>query len=72
MQLTNPAGAPAFSAACCKVRAVSLLQLIAEGWGATIIASLAFTAEIAFAKTVEVGLVLGVRAATTPIGQAIS
>jgi hypothetical protein len=35
-------------------------------------ASLAFTAEIALANTVEVGLVLGVKAATTPIGQAIS
>src|SRR5512141_994936 len=71
-QLINPLGAPAASAARRIASTDSKVQRAADGWGATIMALRALTAIRHLKKAVEVGLVDGTSAATTPIGQAIS
>jgi len=65
-------GAPAASAARRMVSTESKVQRAAAGWGATTIALRALTAIRHLKNAVEVGLVEGTRAATTPMGQAIS
>ena len=70
MQPISPLGAPAASAAAAMTRAASRVQRAAAGWGEITMASRAFTAIMTLKKAVEVGLVLGTRAATTPMGRA--
>jgi hypothetical protein len=53
-------------------RTASALHFAADGCGATITPLRALTAISTLYIAVEVGLVLGVSAATTPIGQAMS
>src|SRR5574341_1447946 len=72
MQETSPFGIPARSPASAMMRAVSAQHFAANGCGATTIAFLALTEINILYMTVEVGFVLGVNAATTPIGQAMS
>jgi hypothetical protein len=72
MHATSPGGIPARSPASAMSRAVSTQHFAADGWGATTTALRALTAMRILKITVEVGLVLGVSAATTPIGQAMS
>ena len=72
MHATSPGGIPARSPASAMIRAVSAQHLTADGWGATTMPLRALTAISILKMTVEVGLVLGVSAATTPIGQAMS
>src|SRR4026208_1711480 len=72
MQLTRPFGMPARSPASAMMRAVSTQHFAANGCGATTMAFRALTEIRILYITVDVGLVLGVNAATTPIGQAIS
>src|SRR5215217_4277928 len=72
MQEIRPFGIPARSPASAIMRIVSAQHFAAKGWGATTIAFFAFTEIRVLYIVVDVGLVLGVKAATTPIGQAIS
>src|SRR5687767_1668304 len=72
IQEINPLGIPARSPASAMIRMVSAQHFAAKGWGATMIAFLALTAIKVLNMVVEVGFVLGVNAATTPMGQAIS
>ena len=67
-----PAGKPAASPASRMTRAVSVMQLVADGCGLSTTASRALM-EIRILKiAVEVGLVEGMIAATTPRGEATS
>jgi hypothetical protein len=72
MQEIRPLGIPARSPASAMMRMVSAQHLAANGCGATTIAFFALTEISVLYIVVEVGFVLGVNAATTPIGQAIS
>ena len=69
---TSPAGAPACSAARASTAAVSTPHRTPRGCGAQTIALPAFTADRVLKMTVDVGLVTGTRAATTPIGSPIA
>src|SRR5512139_2974509 len=69
---TSPFGMPARSPASAMMRTVSAQHLAAKGCGAIMIAFLALTEINVLYIVVEVGFVLGVNAATTPIGQAMS
>src|SRR4026209_2202086 len=72
MQLTSPLGMPALSPASAMMRAVSTQHFAANGWGATTIPLRALTEIRMVNIVVDVGCVLGVNAATTPMGHAIS
>src|SRR5918996_5607915 len=72
IQEIKPLGMPARSPASAMMRMVSAQQFFAKGCGAMMIAFFALTAINVLNIVVEVGFVLGVSAATTPIGQAIS
>src|SRR5512138_2454024 len=72
MQEIKPFGMPARSPASAMMRMVSAQHFAAKGCGAMMMAFFAFTAIRVLYMVVEVGFVLGVSAATTPIGQAIS
>src|SRR5512143_554816 len=72
MQEINPFGMPARSPASAMIRMVSAQHFAAKGCGAMMIAFLALTAINVLYIVGEVGLVLGVRAAMTPMGQAMS
>src|SRR5215216_7210566 len=72
MQQINPFGMPARSPASAMMRMVSAQHLAANGCGAITIAFFALTAIKVLYIVVEVGFVEGVKAATTPIGQAMS
>jgi hypothetical protein len=72
MHATSPRGIPARSPASAMMRTVSTQHFAADGWGATMMPLRALTAISTLKMAVEVGLVLGVSAATTPIGQAMS
>src|SRR5215211_8140322 len=72
MQEINPLGIPARSPASAITRMVSAQHFAANGCGAMMIAFFALTEIRVLYIVVEVGFVLGVSAATTPIGQAIS
>lgn len=69
---TQPAGAPAATAASRTTRAASAEQCCAEGWKAKTIGLRVLRAMSALKTVVEVGLVTGVIAQTTPTGSAIS
>src|SRR5215216_5616403 len=72
MHEMSPFGMPARSPASAMIRMVSAQHFAANGCGATMIAFLAFTEINVLYIVVDVGLVEGVNAATTPIGQAMS
>src|SRR5215216_742707 len=72
MQETKPLGMPARSPASAMIRMVSAQHFAANGCGATTIAFFALTEINVLYMVVEVGFVEGVKAATTPMGQAIS
>src|ERR1700733_5153633 len=72
MHPIEPAGKPADWAASLITLAVSFMQLVAEGWGLSTIASRAFIAISILKIAVEVGFVEGMIAATTPRGDATS
>ncbi len=69
---TQCSGAPAATAASRTMRAASALHRWAEGWKAKTIGLRVFSAMSALKMVVEVGLVTGVTAHTTPTGSAIS
>jgi hypothetical protein len=69
---TQCSGAPAATAASRTVRAASALHRWAEGWKAKTIGLRVLSAISALKIVVEVGLVTGVMAQTTPTGSAIS
>ncbi|CAM5639532.1 hypothetical protein SAURM35S_09794 [Streptomyces aurantiogriseus] len=69
---TQCSGAPAARAASRTMRAASALQRWAEGWKAKTIGLRVFSAMRALKIVVEVGLVTGVIAHTTPTGSATS
>ena len=69
---TSPSGAPAASEASLSSRTDSQVQRRALGWGLITIALPALTAIKHLKKAVDVGLVVGSTAATTPTGTAIS
>src|SRR5215216_8170192 len=72
IQEISPLGIPARSPASAMIRIVSAQHFAANGCGATTIAFFALTEINVLYIVVDVGFVLGVNAATTPIGQAIS
>src|SRR5688572_6273654 len=72
MQLTSPLGMPALSPASAMMRAVSTQHFAANGCGATTIPLRALTEIRILNIVVDVGFVLGVNAATTPMGHAMS
>ncbi len=67
-----PSGRPAVRAAASITRKDSITHSRAEGWGLRTTAQRAFTPMSALKIAVEVGLVEGTIAATTPIGSPIS
>ena len=70
IQLMMPSGAPALTAASKTTFAAAIVQFLARGCGEMIIAFLVFK-EISVLKiAVEVGFVVGITAATIPIGSA--
>ena len=66
-----PSGAPAFTAAFRTIRAASMVQPLARGWGEKMMAFRVFSAISALKIAVEVGLVVGITAAISPTGSAI-
>ena len=66
-----PSGAPALTAASNIIFAAAILDFFALGWGLIIIPFLVFNAINVLKITVDVGLVVGITAAITPIGSAI-
>ena len=72
MHWTMPSGAPAAFAACWITWKVSRMQFLALGWGLMTMAFPALREISDLYITVDVGLVDGIRAATTPMGTATS
>ena len=66
-----PSGAPAFTAASRTILAASIVHPFARGCGLMMIAFLVFSAIRVLKIAVEVGFVVGITAAITPIGSAI-
>ena len=64
-------GAPALTAASSTIFAAAIVLFFARGWGEMMIAFLVFKQISDLKIAVEVGLVVGMPAATTPIGSAI-
>ena len=64
-------GAPALTAASSTIFAAAIVLFFARGWGEMMIAFLVFRQISDLKIAVEVGLVVGMTAATTPIGSAI-
>ena len=65
-----PSGAPAFTAASRMTFAAAMVEFLALGCGEKMMAFLVFKAKRALKMVVEVGFVVGITAATTPIGSA--
>ena len=65
-----PSGAPALTAASKTTLAASIVQFLARGWGEIIIAFLVFRQIKHLKIAVDVGFVVGITAATNPIGSA--
>src|SRR5699024_9847068 len=65
-----PSGAPAFTAASRTTFAAAMVHAFAAGWGLMIIAFLVFRQIRVLKIAVEVGFVVGMTAATSPIGSA--
>ena len=66
-----PSGAPAATAASSTTRAASMVQFFARGCGLMRMALRVFRHSSALKMAVEVGLVVGMTAATRPMGSAI-
>ena len=66
-----PSGAPASTAASNTIFAASIVHFLALGCGLIIIPFLVFKANNVLKIAVEVGFVVGITAAITPIGSAI-
>ena len=66
-----PAGAPAATAASSTIRAASIVQFFALGWGLKMIAFRVFRASSALKMAVLVGFVVGTIPARMPTGSAI-
>ena len=71
IQPMMPSGAPAFTAASRTTFAAAMVQAFARGCGEMIMAFLVFKQIRVLKIAVEVGLVVGITAATRPIGSAI-
>jgi hypothetical protein len=71
IQSIIPSGAPASTAASRTSFAAAIVQFFALGWGEIIIAFLVLRARRHLKIAVDVGLVVGITAATTPMGSAI-
>ncbi len=69
---TQCSGAPAATAASRTMRAAAVLHTCAEGWKANTTGLRVFSASSALKRVVDVGLVTGVTAQSTPTGSAIS
>ena len=65
-----PSGAPAFTAASRTTFAAAIVQAFALGWGLIMMAFLVFRQISVLKIAVEVGFVVGITAATSPIGSA--
>ncbi len=72
IQPIMPSGAPALTAASSTIRAASIVQFLALGCGLKIIPLRVFNASNALNIAVDVGFVVGITAAITPIGSAIT
>ena len=64
-------GAPAATAASSTILAASMVDFLALGWGLMIIPFLVLSEIRVLKIAVDVGLVVGITAAITPIGSAI-
>ena len=70
IQSMMPSGAPAFSAASRMMRAASMVHLLARGCGLMTIALRVLRQMRHLKMAVDVGLVVGMTAATMPMGSA--
>ncbi len=66
IQLMIPSGAPAFTAASKTILAAAIVQFLARGCGEIMIAFLVLSASKVLKIAVDVGLVVGITASTTP------
>ncbi len=71
IQLIMPSGAPAATAASRTTLAASIVLFLALGWGLIMIPFLVLRQISVLNIAVDVGFVVGITAATTPIGSAI-
>ena len=71
IQAIISSGAPAATAASSTVLAASAVEFFARGWGLIIIPLRVLSASNVLKIAVDVGLVVGITAAITPIGSAI-
>ena len=71
IQSMMPSGAPASTAASSTSFAAAMVEFFAFGWGLIMIAFLVFSASKHLKIAVDVGFVVGITAAITPIGSAI-
>ena len=71
IQPMMPSGAPALTAASRTTFAAAMVQPLARGWGEIMIPLRVFRQMSVLKIAVEVGLVVGITAATTPMGSAI-
>ena len=70
IQPKRPSGAPAFTAASSTTLAAAMVHFLARGWGLMIMPLRVFRAKRVLKMAVEVGLVVGITAAITPMGSA--
>ena len=71
IQPTMPAGAPALTAASSTTFAAAMVQFFARGWGLMMMPLRVFKQISVLKIAVDVGFVVGMTAATTPMGSAI-
>ena len=71
IQLMMSSGAPAATAASRTILAASIVLFFARGWGLMMIPFLVFKLIKVLKIAVEVGFVVGITAAITPMGSAI-
>ena len=65
-----PSGAPAFTAASRTIFAAAIVEFLARGWGLMTMPLRVFSARRHLKMAVDVGLVVGITAPTTPMGSA--
>ena len=71
IQPMMPSGAPAATAASSTTLAAAMVHFLARGWGLMMMPLRVFRATRVLKMAVEVGLVVGITAAITPMGSAI-
>ena len=71
IQPNRPSGAPALTAASSTTLAAAIVHFLARGWGLIMMPLRVFSARRVLKIAVEVGLVVGITAAITPMGSAI-